>query len=127
MHAHKIYDLVVIGAGPHALACLSRLLEPVSSLYSEHDLATSRKYFKFSSQGVHDFVVVDPAGESWLEAARTVLQAVPSEVQGLFFVLTRLGTWLSNWDKLMQNTCVKTLRSHMLGTIFPMFNDLFLL
>lgn len=62
-----IRDLVVVGAGPHALACVSRLIETKSRFYTDHDLTTKRKYYQEVDEEKKplDVVVVDPAG-SWL-------------------------------------------------------------
>lgn len=62
-----IRDLVVVGAGPHALACVSRLIETKSRFYTDHDLTTKRKYYQEVDEQKKplDVVVVDPAG-SWL-------------------------------------------------------------
>eukprot|EP01122_Echinamoeba_exundans_P010362 TRINITY_DN3867_c0_g1_i1.p1 TRINITY_DN3867_c0_g1~~TRINITY_DN3867_c0_g1_i1.p1 ORF type:complete len:555 (-),score=119.42 TRINITY_DN3867_c0_g1_i1:79-1713(-) len=63
----RIRDFVAVGAGPHSLAVVSRLLETKSRFYTDHDLTTKRKYYQEVDEETKplDVVVVDPAG-SWL-------------------------------------------------------------
>jgi hypothetical protein len=63
----RIRDFVAVGAGPHSLAVVSRLLETKSRFYTDHDLTTKRKYYQEVDEESKplDVVVVDPAG-SWM-------------------------------------------------------------
>lgn len=62
-----IRDFVAVGAGPHSLAVVSRLLETKSRFYTDHDLTTKRKYYQEVDEKKKplDVAVVDPAGR-WL-------------------------------------------------------------
>ncbi|GAO50542.1 hypothetical protein SAICODRAFT_6041 [Saitoella complicata NRRL Y-17804] len=90
VESENFYDLIIVGAGPHALAVAARLYEETpSSLYTDVE-----------HQRLH-----------WLRRYSSVpcRACAPPRV----LVLDRLGGWMTQWDRQFKAYDIKHLRSPM--------------
>jgi hypothetical protein len=82
-----VLDLLIVGAGPHAMCSLLRLLEG-KGVYSDHELGTKRKYYKENAP-LKD---INPLGLSYK-------------------VVDPSGHWMHHWDKQFEIFNIPQLRS----------------
>jgi hypothetical protein len=82
-----VLDLLIVGAGPHALCSLLRLLEG-KGVYSDHELGTKRKYYKENAP----LKEINPLGLRYK-------------------VVDPSGQWMHHWDKQFEVFNIPQLRS----------------
>jgi hypothetical protein len=92
--ADECLDLVVIGAGPHSLALLSRLLCATPDTFDEHAHAR-----------LHSAARARPAAAAATAASKPQLR---------FAVVDRQG-WLRNWQGYFDALSIEHLRSALLA------------
>ncbi|GMI18314.1 hypothetical protein TrLO_g6176 [Triparma laevis f. longispina] len=99
-HSPEILDLLIIGAGPHSLSLLSRLVDPTPDLLTESERS---HIMKKSTRFKHRNDVANHLKKSFDS----------SEKLKNTTVIDTHGTWLSQWRQNFSSYNITHLRSHL--------------